>query len=96
MSIRIVKEFVDLAHCEWCGGVHVPQHPRHPGMCLECGNRYNLYSTRRSQRRTKGITPKTRELHIKLLHEYKALAEAGYKTPKTLGMEIYEAEVLRI
>lgn len=91
MYIIEEKVYLDLPYCRWCGGVHVPQSKRHPERCVDCDKRYNVYNTRRVQRKKGKLPPATFEAHLKVLQAYEQLRAAGFKVPATLDEELMVA-----
>lgn len=94
MSIYIIegRYYNTVKHCRWCGGADLPEHSKYKGKCIDCGNRYNRYATKRNLRQKGTLTLRNATMHFDQCIEYVHLREAGMRVPKTIDEELKAVE----
>jgi len=81
------KVHYKLSRCPCCGGEEMVSHVKYTEMCIECGNQYNIYAVRRSQRARNKIKNSAAVAHLQIIEDFLSKREAGLVVPSSLDEE---------
>lgn len=72
-----------LTRCEYCGMNNVAESHKYPGRCVDCGKRYNRYSTYKAQQ-NRSFSFSRQALIDDIIFEYQCLRQNGCKVPRDI------------
>ena len=72
-----------IGKCLFCGKLNCEAHSKYTDRCVDCGKRYNKYSTYKSLQKSDFRLKRQAKLE-KIIEEYQELKLKGYKVPRDL------------